>query len=124
VNQNSVPGNKQHHVDSGQYPVSVAGMVAGTITFRSNPAGTRFVNITNKGHVFCCGSVVITITGDQQSGFVGEVRGTGVNEPFVAVPFVVLPSWLMAAINQASGPQIFAVQLQEANLDLLGICGG
>lgn len=67
---------------------------------------------------------MITITGDQQSGFVGEVRGTGVNEPFVAVPFVVIPSWLMAAINQASGPQIFAVQLQEANLDLLGICGG
>lgn len=100
------------------YPVSIAGYSVGTITFL-NPTPTAFANITNEGHIFFYGSVAGNIIGNQSYGFVGRIYGSGMNQSYEGIPAPV-----MAWINQESGPQVFAVQLQAVNLELLSICGG
>jgi hypothetical protein len=71
------------------------------------------------------GAVTTQITGNQASGFLGTVRGTGSNfglGGMMGVPSI--PAGVMAWINQTTGPDIFAAQLQQANMDLLSACGG
>jgi RHS repeat-associated protein len=111
----AVPGRHGGNVSGRTYDVSWLGsaFVTGPDTVQFRTLGSRsYVNVTLSNHYLRYGTVVGTLSGNQQSGFFFSVQGSGSNI-----------SAFRAWANQVFGPRIFKSAARQMIQDLLA-CGG
>lgn len=104
------------NVSGQRYEVSWFGssLFTGPDTIRFRTEGSNsFVNETLDDHYFRYGTVTGTLSGNQRSGFLFSVRGTGANV-----------SGFRASVNRTFGPEVFRSAARQMNQELLGRCGG